>query len=89
MQHIGHPLFNDASYGGDKILKGNASGKYKQFIENCFELCNRQVLHAQSLGFIHPHTKAFVHFESKFPKDTEVLLEKWESYADGKNLVKD
>lgn len=89
MQHIGHPLFNDATYGGDKILKGNATGKYKQFIENCFDVCNRQVLHAQSIGFIHPHKKEYVYFESEFPDDIKNLLSKWDAFAEGRNLIND
>src|SRR5690606_36004019 len=64
MKHINHPLFNDASYGGNKILKGTTFTKYKQFVSNCFELCPRQALHAKSLGFIHPKTKKQVHFET-------------------------
>ena len=85
MQHIGHPLFNDATYGGDKILKGTATGKYKQFVENCFEICNRQALHAQSIGFIHPHTKKYVLFESKFPEDLNLLIDKWSTFIAGRN----
>lgn len=85
MQHIGHPLFNDASYGGDKILKGNANGKYKQFVENCFDICNRQALHAQSIGFIHPHTKEYVLFESEFPEDMKSLIDKWSTFIAARN----
>lgn len=85
MQHIGHPLFNDATYGGDKILKGTATGKYKQFVENCFNICNRQALHAQSIGFIHPHTKKYVLFESEFPEDLKLLIDKWSTFIAGRN----
>lgn len=80
MRAIGHPLFNDAAYGGDKIRKGTIFAKYKQFIENCFEIMSRQALHAKSLGFIHPTTKKEVYFESKLPDDFKQVLEKWESY---------
>lgn len=80
MKHIGHPLFNDAVYGGDKILKGTVFNKYRQFVENCFELLPRQALHAQSLGFIHPTSKKFIHFESNLPPDFQAGLEKWKSY---------
>ncbi len=80
MQHIGHPLFSDETYGGNKILKGNATGKYKSFVENCFAICNRQALHAQSIGFIHPHTKEFVHFEAAYPQDMKELIDKWSAY---------
>lgn len=81
MKHIGHPLFNDAAYGGDKILKGASFTKYKQFVDNCFQICSRQALHAQSLGFIHPSTKKSIHFEAKMPDDMNLLIEKWRKYA--------
>ena len=80
MRAIGHPLFNDAPYGGDKIRKGTIFAKYKQFIDNCFELMPRQALHAKSLGFIHPTSKKEVYFESELPNDFKQVLEKWESY---------
>ncbi len=81
MQHIGHPLFNDASYGGDKILKGTTFTKYKQFIDNCFAICPRQCLHAKSLGFIHPKTKKEIAFEAALPNDMQMLLDKWRKYS--------
>ncbi|OAQ42225.1 RNA pseudouridine synthase [Pedobacter psychrophilus] len=80
MKHIGHPLFNDAPYGGDKIRKGTLFAKYKQFVENCFQIIPRQALHAQTLGFIHPTKKEFVNFESELPKDFMDVLEKWRAY---------
>ncbi|HWD87672.1 MAG TPA: RluA family pseudouridine synthase [Mucilaginibacter sp.] len=81
MKHIGHPLFNDAAYGGDKILKGTVFNKYKQFVENCFELLPRQALHAQTLGFVHPSQKKYLFFEAPLPQDFESALEKWRKYA--------
>ncbi len=81
MKFLGHPLFSDATYGGDRILKGTLNGKYKQFVENCFELMPRQALHAQTLGFIHPTTKKFLHFEAPLPEDFEFVLEKWRNYV--------
>lgn len=80
MQLIGHPLFNDDFYGGDRIVKGTVFTKYKQFVENCFELCQRQALHAKELGFIHPVTKAAVHFESELPEDMQLVIDKWRRY---------
>lgn len=80
MKHIGHPLFNDASYGGDKIRKGTLFAKYKQFVENCFQIIPRQALHAQTLGFMHPTKKEMVHFESELPQDFSNVLEKWRAY---------
>jgi len=81
MKHIGHPLFNDALYGGDRILKGTTFTKYKQFVENCFLLLPRQALHAKSLGFIHPSTGKYVFFDSEIPKDIQSVIEKWSDYS--------
>jgi len=81
LKSIGHPLFADAAYGGDKILKGTVFTKYKQFVNNCFELLPRQALHAKSLGFLHPKTKEEVYFEAELPADFQLALEKWRSYA--------
>lgn len=81
MRHIGHPLFSDATYGGDKILKGTSFSKYKQFVENCFALMPRQALHAQTLGFLHPTQKKQVLFESPLPADFEAVLAKWRKYS--------
>ncbi len=81
MQHIGHPLFNDDFYGGDRIVKGTVFTKYKQFVDNCMALCPRHALHAQQLGFIHPVTRKQMYFESPLPQDMEALIEKWRNYA--------
>ena len=81
MKHIGHPLFNDARYGGDQILRGNRSSSYAQFIHNCFELCPRQALHAKTLGFVHPETGQQMDFDSDLPADMAALITKWEDYA--------
>lgn len=80
MKHIGHPLFNDATYGGDKILKGTTFTKYKQFVNNCFDLMPRQALHAQTLGFIHPTTQQYMEFEAPLPADFDSVLAKWRNY---------
>ena len=88
MNHIGHPLFNDARYGGDRILKGTLYTKYKQFIDNCFVLCPRQALHAKTLGFIHPTTKEKISLDSEIPSDMSALLEKWRRYA-GSNVLEE
>ncbi len=80
MKYLGHPLFNDATYGGDKILKGTKFSKYKSFVDNCFKILPRQALHAKSLGFIHPVTKKPVQFNSELPDDFTQLIEKWENY---------
>lgn len=81
MQHIRHPLFNDATYGGDKIVKGTVYSKYKQFVENCFSLLPRQALHAKSIGFIHPVTKEEMYFDSQLPEDFGEVLKKWERFT--------
>ncbi|MDO8899481.1 MAG: RluA family pseudouridine synthase [Bacteroidales bacterium] len=80
-RHIGHPLFNDVTYGGNAILKGTTFTKYKQFIENCFKIIPRHALHAKSLGFIHPATGKFMRFESELPEDMRMVIEKWEKYV--------
>jgi 23S rRNA pseudouridine1911/1915/1917 synthase len=84
MQHIGHPLFNDETYGGDKIVKGTVFSKYKQFVENCFAICPRQALHAKTIGFIHPSQNRELLFESELPGDMKNLMEKWRSYTTSK-----
>ncbi len=81
MKYLGHPLFNDAMYGGDKIRKGTQFSKYKSFVQNCFDLMPRQALHAMSLGFVHPITQEKVYFEVSLPEDFQSVLEKWESYV--------
>lgn len=83
MSHIGHPLFNDSRYGGDKILRGIKSSSYNQFIANCFEICPRQALHARTLGFRHPSTGEQMDFEAPIPEDMAKLIEKWRIYATG------
>jgi 23S rRNA pseudouridine1911/1915/1917 synthase len=81
MKHIGHPLFNDGRYGGDKILKGTTFTKYKQFVDNCFKLLPRQALHAKTLGFEHPITKKVLTFNTDLPEDFTACLEKWRAYV--------
>jgi 23S rRNA pseudouridine1911/1915/1917 synthase len=80
-QHIGHSLFNDDTYGGDRILKGTTFAKYKQFVENCFTLLPRQALHAKSLGFTHPVTGKYIHFDSELPEDMQAVIAKWRAYS--------
>ena len=81
MKHIGHPLFNDLEYGGDKIIKGTSFSKYKQFIDNCFKSLPGQALHAKTLGFHHPVKDQFMEFDSPLPKYFQEVLEKWERYT--------
>lgn len=81
MKHIGHTLFNDYEYGGDSILKGTSFAKYKQFINNCFEILPRQALHAKSLGFTHPTSGEWMQFDSELPDDMKMVLSKWETYV--------
>ena len=77
MKHIGHVLFNDERYGGHEILKGTHFSKYKQFVNNCFDICPRQALHAKTLGFVHPRTGKEMFFTSGLPEDMTTLLDKW------------
>ena len=81
MKYIGHPLFNDDFYGGDKIVKGTIFSKYKQFVDNCFVICPRQALHAKTLGFIHPTTEKEMYFDTELPKDMQQVIEKWRGYV--------
>lgn len=81
MKHLGHPLFNDEIYGGDRIVKGTVFTKYKQFVDNCFDLCKRQALHAKELGFQHPVSSEQLKFDTELPEDMQLLIEKWRSYA--------
>lgn len=81
MKHIGHPLFNDARYGGDLILKGTTFTKYKQFVDNCFKILPRQALHAKTLGFIHPTTGEMMRFDTELPQDMKDAIEKWRGYS--------
>ena len=81
MKHIGHPLFNDDFYGGDKIVKGTVFSKYKQFVDNCFAICPRQALHAKTLGFIHPQTGQEMNFEAELPADMSTVIDKWRNYV--------
>ena len=80
-KHIGHPIFNDERYGGDRIIKGTTFTKYKQFVDNCFKILPRQALHAKTLGFTHPTTKKYLSFNSEIPEDMQLVLEKWRNYT--------
>jgi len=82
MKYMGHPLFNDEFYGGDKIVKGTVFSKYKQFVENCFAICPRHALHAYTLGFIHPTSNKVMFFEAELPADMKQLIEKWRKYTE-------
>tara|TARA_Y100000385_G_scaffold138392_1_gene143754 strand:+ start:4436 stop:5443 length:1008 start_codon:yes stop_codon:yes gene_type:complete len=85
-KYLGHPIFNDSDYGGDMILKGTTFSKYKQFVQNCFKICDRQALHAKSLAFKHPSNNKEMFFDSDLPKDMQELIEKWRKYAIHKSL---
>ncbi len=89
LTYIGHPLFNDEKYGGDKILKGTTFSKYKQFVQNCKQIIPRQALHAKSLGFVHPVTRKEMYFETPLPTDMSEVIEKWRHYARHKELFTD
>ncbi len=86
MKYLGHTLFNDERYGGHEILRGTRFAKYRQFIYNCFEICPRQCLHAQSLGFVHPVTQQNLYFESELPDDINAVIEKWRVYTSSRDL---
>jgi len=81
MSSLGHPIFNDERYGGNRIVKGTIFSKYKQFVENCFEILPRQALHAKELGFVHPRTKEFLKFDSELPMPMVECLNRWRTYV--------
>jgi len=87
MQHIGHPLFNDETYGGDRIVKGTVFTKYKQFVENAFAICPRHALHAKTIGFVHPRTGEHMRFDSELPDDMQQVIGKWREYARNKSII--
>jgi 23S rRNA pseudouridine1911/1915/1917 synthase len=87
MKYIGHTLFNDLEYGGDKVLKGTTFTKYKQFVKNNFDLLTGQALHAKTLGFIHPKTKEFMRFDSELPDDFKAVLERWDNYLSTRDIM--
>jgi 23S rRNA pseudouridine1911/1915/1917 synthase len=84
---LGHPLFNDERYGGDRILKGTTFTKYKQFVDNCFKILPRQALHAKTLGFEHPISKEKLFFNSEMPEDMKQCLDKWRKYTVNQNEI--
>jgi 23S rRNA pseudouridine1911/1915/1917 synthase len=88
MEHIGHPIFNDDRYGGNRILKGTTFTKYKQFVDNCFKILPRQALHAKTLGFKHPRTRKEMYFDSEIPEDMKQVIEKWRRYQSGRELTR-
>lgn len=85
-KYIGHPLFNDFDYGGDRILKGTTFTKYKQFVHNCFDILPRQALHAKTLGFTHPETGEFMEFNSELPDDMQQVIKRWKNYVVNRSL---
>ena len=88
MKHLGHPLFSDERYGGDQILKGTTYSRYRQFVQNCFEICPRQALHAKTLGFVHPITGQEMFFNSELPQDMATLIAKWRDYVSSRDFEK-
>lgn len=81
MKYIGHTLFNDERYGGDRILKGTTFTKYKQFVDNAFKVLPRQALHAKTLGFVHPVTNELMRFDTEIPDDISNCIDKWKGYS--------
>jgi len=81
LKYIGHTIFNDERYNGNIILKGTTFSKYRQFIDNCFRICNRQALHAKTLGFFHPETNKWLEFDSEIPDDMSQVIDKWRKYS--------
>jgi 23S rRNA pseudouridine1911/1915/1917 synthase len=88
MKHLGHPLFSDERYGGNQILKGTTYSRYRQFVQNCFEICPRQALHAKTLGFVHPVTGQEMFFDSELPSDMQTLIQRWRDYVSSRDFEK-
>ena len=88
MKHLGHPLFSDERYGGNQILKGTTYSRYRQFVQNCFEICPRQALHAKTLGFVHPITRQEMFFNSELPADMQTLIQRWRDYVSSRDFEK-
>ncbi len=86
LKYIGHTLFNDERYGGNEVLKGTHFSKYKQFVQNCFDICPRQALHAKTLGFTHPRTGEEMYFDSEIPTDMQLLVERWRNYISNREI---
>jgi len=86
LEYIKHPVFNDERYGGDKILRGTVFSKYRQFVENCFEIMPRHALHAKSLGFKHPESGSEMFFDSELPDDMQHVIEKWRNYLANRDI---
>lgn len=89
MKHIGHTLFNDERYGGNQILRGTTFAKYRQFVQNCFDTCPRQALHAKTLGFIHPRTGKEIFFDTEVPTDMTNLINRWRQYISSREMNED
>ena len=89
LKHIGHTLFNDQRYGGDRVLKGTIFAKYRQFVENCFKVLPRQALHARVLAFTHPVTEERMHFEADLPEDFKIVLDRWRNYVSSRKEIID
>jgi 23S rRNA pseudouridine1911/1915/1917 synthase len=85
-EYIRHPVFNDEKYGGNIIVKGTVFTKYRQYVDNCFNICPRHALHAKSLGFTHPTTGKELYFESELPEDMRLVIDKWRNYVGGREL---
>lgn len=86
MKYLGHPLFNDDTYGGDQVLRGTTFSKYKQFVHNCFKMLPRQALHAKTLGFVHPVTGEEMLFDSELPDDMTQVIDRWRDYISNRNI---
>jgi 23S rRNA pseudouridine1911/1915/1917 synthase len=62
MQHIGHPLVGESVYGASR----------RSHLKVPFQ---RQALHAERLGLIHPVTQEFMQWEVPLPPDFASLLD--------------
>ena len=76
MYSSGHPVFGDPDYDGTRAQSVQMTSKLQQRINNLLEMMPRQALHAKVLGFTHPISHKFMHFESDLPDDMKALIKK-------------
>ena len=80
LSSIGHPLFGDARYGGDALVVGAPSRKFKAFVCNNLALFPHQALHAAFIGCMHPKTKQPMAWEAPLPPNFHCLLDRFRRY---------
>lgn len=75
MQHKGYYVFGDTTYGGAAVRYGPNTGSRKQMFNNLFAKITGQMLHAKTLGIVHPHTEKYMEFDSELPPEFSHVLQ--------------